>query len=272
MTLHEAIRRLLFEAGGSLTTKEIAILLNKNGWYKKKDNSVITSFQIHGRVKNYPKIFHMEGSRVSLMEHLKSQDQVVLNNNKLIPIKVVDNKEVGLVEKVLLNEKNFKAPGGIDGIVPDEPGLYCVRIPDVECLPEPFKSYMVKRNHNILYIGIATQSLKRRFLNQELRAIGHGTFFRSVGAVLGYRPQVGSLLNKTNKRNYKFIASDELEIIEWLNTNTKVNWVAYNGGLGEFETDLIQRYLPLFNIANNPSALIELSELRRECVRIANQS
>lgn len=272
MTLHEAIKRLLIETGGSLTTREIALRLNKNRWYKKRDYSVITSFQIHGRVKNYPMIFHLEGSKVSLIERSKSQDQVALKNNELIPIKVVDNKELGLVEKVLLNEKNFKSPGGIDEVVPDEPGLYCVRIPDVECLPEPFKSYMVKRNHNILYIGIATRSLKRRFLNQELRAIGHGTFFRSVGAVLGYRPEVGSLLNKANKKNYKFKASNEEEIIAWLNNNTKVNWVAYAGDLSEFERTLIQRYLPLFNLANNPSALIELSELRRECVSIANQS
>lgn len=272
MTLHEAIKILLIETGGSLTTKEIALRLNKNSWYKKKDNSVITSFQIHGRVKNYPMIFHLEGSKVSLVEHSKSPDQIALKNNELIPIKVVDNKELGLIEKVLLNEKNFKAPGGIDKMVPDKPGLYCVRMPDVVCLPEPFRSYLVKRNHNILYIGIATQSLKKRFLNQELRAIGHGTFFRSVGAVLGYRPEVGSLLNKANKKNFKFKASNEEEVIAWLNKNTKVNWVVNTVGLSEFEKALIQRYLPLFNLANNPSALIELSELRRECVRIANQS
>jgi len=271
MTLHEAIERLLLEAGRPLTKKEIAILLNKNGWYKKKDNSIITSYQIHGRAKNYPLIFKMEGSRVSLREHLKSRDQVVLSDNKLIPKKVIDDKEVGLIVKVLLNEKNFKATKVIDKIVPDEPGLYCVRITDVACLPEPFRSYLVKRNHNILYMGIASQSLKKRFLHQELRAIGHGTFFRSVGAVLGYRPEAGSLLRKKNKKNFKFIASEEEEIIEWLNKNTKVNWVTYTGGLNVFETDLIHRYMPLFNLANNPSALIELSELRRECVRIANQ-
>lgn len=271
MTLHEAIIRLLIDAERPLTTKEIAILLNKNGWYKKKDNSVITSYQIHGRVKNYPMVFHLEGSRVSLKDQSKSRDQFGLGDKQLTPIKAIDYKELVLIEKILINEKNFKSARGIDRTVPDEPGAYCVRIHNVVCLPEPFRSYLIERNHNILYIGIATQSLKKRFLNQELRAIGHGTFFRSVGALLGYWPAAGSLINKANKRNYKFNASDEGEIISWLNQNTVVNWVKFSSGLDEFETDLIRKYLPLLNIAKNPSALIELSELRRDCVRIANQ-
>lgn len=50
-----------------MTTQEIADELNLNKWYTKKDGSKITAFQIHGRTKNYVKIFRREGSDVYLI-------------------------------------------------------------------------------------------------------------------------------------------------------------------------------------------------------------
>lgn len=50
-----------------MTTQQIADELNKNEWYRKKDGSKITAFQIHSRTKNYPNIFHRDGSTVSLI-------------------------------------------------------------------------------------------------------------------------------------------------------------------------------------------------------------
>lgn len=67
MTLHEAIEKLLEQTGGPMTTSEIASELNKNGWYRKKDKSLIEAFQIHGRTKNYPVIFGRDGSTVYLL-------------------------------------------------------------------------------------------------------------------------------------------------------------------------------------------------------------
>ena len=49
-----------------------------------------------------------------------------------------------------------------------------------------------------------------------------------------------------------------------------MNWATFDENLGKIETQIIKNYLPLLNIAKNPSALQELSELRAECVRIAN--
>ena len=65
MTLHVAIEKLLNEKGTSLSTNEIATELNKNKWYKKKDGSEISAFQIHGRTRNYPNIFDRQGSLVT---------------------------------------------------------------------------------------------------------------------------------------------------------------------------------------------------------------
>lgn len=170
-----------------------------------------------------------------------------------------------------MNEKSFKSAGCIDDLVPNNSGVYCIRIIDINKLPVPFNSYLSDRNHNILYIGIATKSLKKRFLNQELRSIGHGSFFRSIGAMLGYRPPKGSSINKANKFNYKFSPFDEQEIIKWLNDNLKVNWIQIDDNFETIETELITKYRPLINIAKNPLALQLISNLRNECVKIADK-
>lgn len=139
-----------------------------------------------------------------------------------------------------------------------------------------FRSRLVlffwRGGHDILYIGIASENLYNRFLNQELRAKGHGTFFRSMGAVLGYKPPKGSLIEKRNKKNYKFSKTDELKIIGWINENLMVNWVESAGDLDSLETSLIVKYLPLLNLSKNPAALQILSYLRKECVEIANRN
>lgn len=56
------------QEGRAMTTNEIAAELNKNKWYQKKDGSKVTSFQIHGRTKNYTLLFFRKGSTVSLTE------------------------------------------------------------------------------------------------------------------------------------------------------------------------------------------------------------
>jgi hypothetical protein len=171
---------------------------------------------------------------------------------------------------MLMNEKNFKGAAVIDNIVPDKPGLYCIRIIDKSKLPAPFDKLLTNRGHDIIYIGIASTSLKRRFLCQELRAIGHGTFFRSLGAILGFRPSKGSLTKKANKRNYTFEANDEIKIIQWINKHLVVNWIECSKDFETFETLLLDKYRPLVNISKNPSASTQLARLRLECVTIAN--
>lgn len=174
-------------------------------------------------------------------------------------------------ERSLMDEKNFVSAGSIDKLVPHCSGLYCIRIIDINKLPKPFNAFLADRQHDIIYIGIATESLNRRFLNQELRAKGHGTFFRSIGALLGYRPLRGSLTLKKNKRNYQFSFSDEQKIIKWINDHLKVSWIEFVGDFGALETELINKYKPLVNLAKNPLALRELSDMRKICVQIANE-
>ncbi len=273
MTLHEAIEKLLRQTGRPMTTQQIADELNKNGWYQKKDGSQIQAFQIHGRTRNYANLFDRNGSTVSLIGQTKPNIGATQTETpkQIVKAKLIASVDTTLLEKALMNEKNFKNASDIDNLVPNVSGLYCIRISDTNKLPKPFNTFLANRQHNIIYIGIATESLNKRFLNQELRANGHGTFFRSIGAVLGYRPPKGSLATKANKRNYKFSQTDEQKIIKWINDNLIVNWVEFTGDFETIETELIIKHRPLINLAKNPSALQLLSDLRKECVQIANE-
>ncbi|TVR36942.1 MAG: hypothetical protein EA392_13950 [Cryomorphaceae bacterium] len=173
------------------------------------------------------------------------------------------------VAKELMDSRKQRAVSEIDTMVPDSPGMYCIRIRDRNVLPIPFSQQLDGRGHNIMYIGIASRSLHRRMLGQELRARGHGTFFRSMGALLGYTPPAGSLIGKRNQRNYRFSKTDETLIIEWMNRHLTVHWVTMQSGWDELETSLIAQHRPLVNLAKNPSPLPQLSELRRRCVDVA---
>lgn len=268
MTLHEAIIQVLLIDIDAMTAPQIAEVLNQKNWYFREDRAAIKSSQIGARVKNYPHLFLKNGNLISL----KSKTGVIKVNIPVTKYKTSITNIIAkpsLAIKVLMNEKNFKQVSSIDNSVADLPGLYCIRITNPEALIPSFGNVLKERGHNIIYIGIASKSLKKRFLGQELRAKGHGTFFRSLGAVLGYVPPKGSLIGKRNQNNYKFSQKDEVKIIDWINSNLKVNWVPAEEELNSIEADLIQKYLPLLNIAGNPGALIELTELRNKCKVIA---
>lgn len=280
MTLHEAIEKLLRQTGGPMTAREIADGLNSNKWYVKGDRTQIQTSQITARVDDHHELFEIDRSTRPLKIKLygrqvpvkdKSVSTKSLTPKQEINVAKVSTSDSSLLEKMLMNEKNFKSAGSINNLVPHNSGLYCIRIFDINKLPKPFNTFLADRQHNIIYIGIATESLNKRFLNQELRANGHGTFFRSIGAVLGHRPPKGSLTTKANKRNYKFSPTDEQKIIKWINENLQVNWVEFSGDFESLETGLITKYRPLINLAKNPSALQLLSDLRKECVQIANE-
>lgn len=278
MTLHAAIKKLLLQFSRPMTTKEIAEALNSNKWYVKKDGSVITALQIHGRTRKYEDLFDRKGAFVSLRGKEKSLSPESLGVYKperpqkeitVRPGPALSPTDLAGIESTLMDKKRFVSAGTIDSVLPVPAGLYCIRLASGSELPRPFDSLLRERGHNIIYMGIASQSLRRRFLGQELRARGHGTFFRSIGAVLGYRPAPGSLRNKANKRNFTFLPDDEQKIITWINHHLLVNWVVYNGNFEEIETAIIRKYRPLLNISKNPAALKELTELRTECIKIA---
>jgi len=72
LTLHVAIQKLLQQEERAMPAKEIADALNQNGWYEKKDGSLIEADQIHARKNKYPDLFETDESvspmRISLKQ------------------------------------------------------------------------------------------------------------------------------------------------------------------------------------------------------------
>jgi hypothetical protein len=275
MTLHEAIIETLKRANRAMTTQQIADDLNRTGLYRKRDGSAISAFQIHGRTRNYSHLFNRDGNTVSLKGEATSNVAVSETGTKSGggPFAEIPQAGFDKTETILMDTGNFKGILEIEGKIPARSGLYALRLKEGAQLPDPFGKILSNRNHNTIYIGIATKSLQKR-LNQELLSKGHGTFFRSIGAVLGFCPPAGSLVNMKNKRNYKFSAADTEKIISWLGKNLLVSMVEVTGKetIKQIENYLIPKYKPLLNLDKNPLALPELSVLRKQCVEVGNNN
>ncbi|MDQ1130971.1 GIY-YIG nuclease family protein [Microbacterium sp. SORGH_AS_0888] len=259
-----------------MTTAELAERVNTGGLYKKRDGSPVTPFQIHGRTRKYPQLFSRAGSTISLARWGDSSNPASIDEpSRTVPDTAVRSitpspAVASDVQASLLNDEAFRPAGSIDPEVPDRPGLYAIKVRDRAALPQPFCNLLDSRDSDLIYVGIASTSLRKRFLGQELRARGHGTFFRSIGAVLGFRPPSGSLVGMANSRNYTFAAQDNGAIIDWINANLIVNWIEFAGAHAVEESALLRAHTPLLNLQGNPAALPLLKALRAECVRIAN--
>jgi hypothetical protein len=173
------------------------------------------------------------------------------------------------IEQRLLGDSAFSTIDVLEGSVPDRPGLYAIKVLDAAALPEPFRPLATGGTRGILYLGKATGSLRSRILDEELRAKGHGTFFRSIGAILGYRPAAGSLAGRANQFNYVFSSEDRSAIRDWLAQNVVVSTCPVDGELARLEAELIRKHTPLLNIEHNPLRHPEVIRARDECRRIA---
>jgi hypothetical protein len=153
------------------------------------------------------------------------------------------------------------------------PGLYAIFVSAPSTLPHPFSSRLIEKRTRLLYVGRAKDSLYARLCEQELQHKSAATFFRGLGAVLGYRPASGSLLGMRNQYNYRFTDEDTAAVIQWIEKHVAVRWMA----LGVAETVLLESLAimalqPLFNAKHNPDPSVELATLRRECRRVARRS
>lgn len=222
--------------------------------------------------KKYPQYFHLHKSEVRLAGKDFPDAKETVPPTSIAESEVTTagkNDEWEKVESQLMAEENFVSSVETIQQASEKSGIYCIRIKDIQRLPPPCQEALAERKHNILYIGIAT-NLQRR-LQQELEAIGHGTFFRSLGAILGFTPPQGSLTGKKNKKNYTFSPDDERKIIQFIRENLLINHVETSTRDEELETRLIGKYQPVINIDKNPGKLPFVQEKRKDCVNIANR-
>lgn len=154
--------------------------------------------------------------------------------------------------------------------LPEAQGIYALFVDDHASFPELYATALRSRNSNLIYIGKAGDSLRKRAYEQELRHRNPATFFRSLGAALGFTPPAGSLAGKKNQSNYKFSNEDTQAIITWLDTHVTVAVIEVEKELiPSVEGGLISSLQPLLNIQGNPAALPELVQARARCREIA---
>jgi hypothetical protein len=154
--------------------------------------------------------------------------------------------------------------------VDDAPGLYSIFIDHPKSLPEPFASMLIHRDTHLLYVGRARDSLSARLIDQELRHKRAATFFRGIGAVLGFRPPCRSLRGKANRRNYRFSKSDTAQVVRWIDKHLLVRWLRMPvADLVEVEPTVIHNLRPLLNTTHNPDRCGALADLRELCRRVA---
>lgn len=185
---------------------------------------------------------------------------------KTLAVAQKTEKGIADAEKSLL-QGDFISVGALSGdMVPNVPGLYCIKLRKGVRLPAKFGKV---RENGVIYIGQASTSLNQRFWKQELNHHGAATFFRSIGAMLGYLPPKGSLAGKST-RNYRFSPEDTEAIRNWIRQSLLVNFVVVEpSSIDDIEEALIRKYCPLVNIAKNPAASAELSAARDNCVAYA---
>ncbi len=156
--------------------------------------------------------------------------------------------------------------------LPKRPGVYAIFMDSPESLPPIIAEKHKDHAGNPIYIGKASKSIQKRCHDQDLRHKSAATFFRTVGAVLGYTPPKGSLIGKKNTNNYKFSQADTAKIIKWLDEHVTVSAIEIPPDeIPVVEPYLIRTVMPLLNTQNNPSALPELGQLRERCRQIARQ-
>jgi len=193
-------------------------------------------------------------------------------NDITISLKLNDMTNNTLISNVqiLLDQERCRAVESlVPQDIPETPGLYAIYIKNPDILPEIIRNDLTRRNETLLYIGKTGKSLRKRLWGQELHAQRPATFFRTMGAILGFRPSKGSLRNKCNQCNYQFSSKDKAQIIQWMEHNLLVNFIAYSHNLNEIEKYLIQEVKPLMNIQNNPQPCEFVIQSREECRRIA---
>lgn len=199
--------------------------------------------------------------------------QSIIEKNEMVnepPMKLRKDSNVTLenIEQELVSTGNFRQYADLDSNTLNNTGFYCLKLKENSKLPERYQLILDRRKFKYLYIGKAEGQTLRERLGQEIEHKSPGTFFRSIGCVLGYSPIKGHLKGHSNQNNYKFSITDTAEIVKWLISNVEISIVAYNGSF-EIEKGLIQKYCPLLNDTHNPMKLKELKEDKDKCRKIA---
>jgi len=203
----------------------------------------------------------------SKTENKQTKQNLIKKSNTTAEKPVIDNNNV---ENELIINGKFKSIKDLNQDILNSTGFYCIKLKDNSKLSDRYQSILDKRTHKFIYIGKAEGQTLRERLAQELELKKPGTFFRSIGCVLGYLPKKGHLKGKSNQNNFKFSKTDKKEIINWLKNNVELSIVKFEGDFS-IESELIKKYCPLLNDTHNPMKLQELKDDKDKCRKIARE-
>jgi len=181
--------------------------------------------------------------------------------------------EEQMVAGALEGEAELHSASVADAVIPRAPGFYSIFVDRPDSLPNPYAAYLRSCGTSLLYIGKASTSLFQRLVEQDFRHQRPSTFFRSIGAILGYRPQPGSLVGKRNQNNYRFPQDDTRKIVDWIRRHLAFRLV--EADISKYPTaerDVIRKNCPILNTIYNPRRYPPLDQLRSECRAAARRS
>lgn len=158
-------------------------------------------------------------------------------------------------------------------------GIYRVFIRDYEKLcdlaPDLAKEICARKERypaldwKLIYVGQAKGNggLLTRF-RQEFRQEGKGTFFRSIGAVLGETPRVSQ--NEGEIRNYVFEGEAKERVINFIEETMGVQYESLdNAPIIITDEPEIRVKKPILNIRHNPLPSQFVKSGRDRCRQIA---
>jgi len=116
MTLHESIELILQESGRSMTSREIADIINKRKLYIRRDGNAVSASQITSRVGNYEQIFTKEYGKIKLLKddlvslEFQKYRNMLAHSSDRGHHKSISSRITLLVDTLenLLNDNNFK--------------------------------------------------------------------------------------------------------------------------------------------------------------------
>ena len=160
-----------------------------------------------------------------------------------------------------LIEGKLTTPENAEDEFPSAPGLCAFYVDSIESLPSEFKEELRGRNTNLLYIG-KSKNLKKRMIKEHLTG-GTSTLFRSIGTMLNYGPEFGSLRGKGNN-NYFFDDEVKKMVIGWIRSHLVILWCTCEPY--DLNKDLVEQLMPILNIKWNPQKFEPLIRLRKKCL------
>ena len=262
MTLHEAIELLLKKNAVPMTTIKIAEELNENKWYQKKDRSLITAYQIHGRTKNYPNIFDRDGSLVLLKTQniiiLRTSRKIIEKVKNVIPRSISPQQNLSdTIQFILANFiENFHNPKtNITTDITQASGNYLICLRIGSKIPGTFPTPIFKKfeNLDVIYTGITGDNLRDRYKKHfEWNNAGRSTLRKSLGVLFGYKQIPRDKDPNTSKT--KFNETDELKISDWMRSNLLV-YMLPSFDFKNIEVYLIDHFNPPFNLDKNRNVI-----------------